>query len=170
MNKNQKKRQKRCKKLRKSEINIEKKCERKIQKCRREKKLIFTTWSWEYCCPFIWFRLYTGSRVEYFKVRYVHEAIRLPGVAGVQADLGVRPDVLTLTEGLEALTVDWAHQDLAWQQLEGGETERSDELHFFFTSSLARWVERSPFPPQDWWTPKLLPGCYINSCPLHPKT
>lgn len=51
-------------------------------------------------------------------LKYVHEALRLADVVGVQPDLRVRPHSLSLAEGLEALTVDGADQDLTREQLE----------------------------------------------------
>lgn len=44
--------------------------------------------------------------------QYVQEALRLAGVVGVQPYLRVRPHALSLAEGLEALAVDGADQDL----------------------------------------------------------
>lgn len=50
---------------------------------------------------------------------YIHVAIWLSGVAGVQADFRVCPHILTLTEWLKTLTVHWTNQNLTWQQLQG---------------------------------------------------
>ena len=63
-------------------------------------------------------------------VVYIHVTIWLPGITKVQADFRVRPHILTLTEWLKLLTVNWTNQDLTWQQLD--ETER--KTHTGYTS------------------------------------
>lgn len=68
----------------------------------------------------IWKILYRLGLVE-----YIHEALWLSCVVRVQAYFGVGPHVLTLAEWLKTLTVNWANQDLTWEQLESTDGQKN---------------------------------------------
>lgn len=78
--------------------------------------------------------------------KYAQEALLLAGAVGVQADLGVRPHTLSLAEGLEALTVNGAHQNLTREQLQGRQTPggASPQLKFSF-SNVVIWSKNTSF-------------------------